>query len=53
MIVRGCEFRQNRPQIELGDNVTRAIISDNLFVGAEKITNRSPGNVQIHGNAGL
>ena len=53
VIVRGCEFRQNRPQIELGDNVTRAIISDNLFVGPERITNHSPGRVQIHGNVGL
>lgn len=52
LVVRGCEFRQNRPQIELGAGVDRAVISDNLFAGPERITNNSQGSVQIHGNAG-
>jgi len=52
VLVRGCEFRENKPQIELGEAVRRAVISDNLFSGAIRITNRSKGNVRIGNNAG-
>jgi hypothetical protein len=38
LLVRGCEFRQDKPQIELGESVRRAVISDNLFAGEERIT---------------
>ena len=51
VLVRGCEFRDDRPQIHLGENVRRAIIAENLFIGAERITNQSKGNVQIALNA--
>ncbi len=51
VLIRGCEFRQNRPQIELGKNVKRAVIAENVFRGAEKIKNESEGNVQIGLNA--
>jgi hypothetical protein len=47
LLVRGCEFRQDRPQIELGKDVARAIIAENLFTGAERIDNQSQGKVQI------
>jgi len=47
VLIRGCEFRQNRPQIELGEGVRRAIIAENLFAGAERIVNRSQGKVQL------
>ena len=47
VLIRGCEFRQDRPQIELGTDVSRAIIAENIFTGAERIDNRSEGNVQI------
>jgi hypothetical protein len=47
VLIRGCEFRQNRPQIRLGENVSRAIITDNLFTGTERIVNQSAGNVQL------
>jgi len=47
VLIRGCEFRQNRPQIDLGERVTRAIIAGNVFAGAERISNRSNGKVQI------
>lgn len=52
VLVRGCEFRENKPQIELGEAVRRAVISDNLFTGPACITNRSKGTVQIGNNAG-
>ncbi len=47
VLVRGCEFRQDRPQIQLGKNVRRAVIAENVFTGAERIANESAGNVQI------
>jgi len=50
ILVRGCEFRQDRPQILLEKNVKRAIITQNLFTGSERITNRSSGKSQISMN---
>ncbi|MHC4323787.1 MAG: hypothetical protein ACYSUX_05900, partial [Planctomycetota bacterium] len=47
VLVRGCEFRQNRPQIRLGENVSRAVITGNIFTGPQRIDNQSDGNVQL------
>jgi len=47
VLIRGCEFRQDRPQIRLGKDVRRAVIAENVFTGSERITNESAGNVQI------
>jgi Pectate lyase superfamily protein len=52
VLVRGCEFRQDRPQIRLESRVRRAIIAENLFAGPERIDNQSEGNVQISLNVG-
>ena len=52
VLVRGCEFRQDRPQIRLGEGVERAIITENLLTGSERILNQSEGNVQLGFNAG-
>ncbi len=52
VLVRGCEFRANKPQVELGEAVERAVISDNVFSGPAQIANRSKGSVQIANNAG-
>jgi len=41
LLVRGCEFKEDKPQIELGEGVRRAVISDNLFPGKPRIANRS------------
>ncbi len=51
ILVRGCEFRADRPQIELGKAVDRAVISDNVFAGPAQIANNSEGSVQIANNA--
>ena len=51
VLVRGCEFREAKPQIELGEGVRRAVITDNIFAGPAKIANHSQGNVQIANNA--
>ena len=47
LLVRGCEFRQDRPQIELGKDVTRAVVAENVFTGPQQIVNHSQGSVQI------
>ena len=47
VLIRGCEFRQDRPQIKLGENVERAIITENLLTGTERILNQSSGKVQL------
>ncbi len=52
VLVRGCEFRDNRPQVEIGEGVRRAVITDNVMTGEVSITNRSTGAVQISGNVG-
>jgi len=41
LLLRGCEFKEDKPQLELGEGVRRAAISDNLFPGKPRITNRS------------
>jgi hypothetical protein len=51
VLIRGCEFRQDRPQVRLGANVSRAVVAENVFAGPERITNESKGNVQIGLNA--
>ncbi len=51
VIVRGCEFQADKPQIELGAGVRRAVVSGNLFTGKMRIANQSKGAVTIDGNA--
>jgi hypothetical protein len=50
ILVRGCEFRQDQPQIDLGKDVARALITENVFTGPERINNQSQGKVQIGQN---
>ncbi|MCX5671761.1 MAG: glycosyl hydrolase family 28-related protein [Planctomycetota bacterium] len=52
VLVRGCEFRQNRPQIDLGPDVRRAVITGNVFTGPPRINNQSKGSVVVSENAG-
>ncbi|HOZ48460.1 MAG TPA: glycosyl hydrolase family 28-related protein [Candidatus Hydrogenedentes bacterium] len=51
ILVRGCTFREDRPQIYLGEGVQRAIITENLITGAERIENESEGVIVIANNA--
>jgi nitrogenase subunit NifH len=52
VLVRGCEFQADRPQILLGAAVRRAVITDNLFKGEARISNASTGTAIINNNAG-
>ncbi len=51
LLVRGCEFREAKPQIHLAEGVRRAVITDNVFNGPAQIANLSAGSVQIANNA--
>ena len=50
VMVRGCEFREAKAHIELGEGVRRAVITDNLLAGPARITNRSQGRAQVVNN---
>jgi hypothetical protein len=51
LIVRGCEFQEDKPQIELGSSVRRAVITDNLIQGKLRVANNSKGNIVLGNNA--
>ncbi len=53
VLIRGCEFRQDKPHISLGPAVDRAVITGNLFTGSAQIQNASSKDVQIGLNAAL
>ena len=52
VLVRGCEFKQDKPQILLGENTARAIITDNLMNGEVRVENKSKGATVIKDNLG-
>jgi hypothetical protein len=52
VLVRGCEFQADKPQVELGAGVQRAVIADNLIQGKLRVTNRGSRQFQIHDNDG-
>jgi len=52
VLVRGCEFRENKAQIELGEAVRRAVITGNLVRGKLRVTNQSKGQVSLNDNVG-
>ena len=51
ILIRGCEFQEDKPQVDLGENVRRAVISDNIFTGKARIANHSSHPVAIGNNA--
>ena len=51
VLVRGCEFREDKPQIELGEAVRRAVIADNIFAGKPRVTNHSKIPLVLDRNA--
>src|ERR1700722_307108 len=52
ILVLGCEVQENKPQVELGKTIRRAVISDNVFTGKSNIINPSSHSVIISNNAG-
>lgn len=53
VLLRGCEFMENRPQVYVGPEVQRAIVTENLITGKKRIKNESKGAVIIKDNAAL
>jgi len=51
LIVRGCEFREDKPQIELEDGIRRAIITGNLLAGSPRIKHTPKPAIQIIANS--
>jgi hypothetical protein len=51
LLVRGCEFQQDKSQVELGTHVLRAVIADNMIKGKLRIKNDSARQFFIHDNA--
>jgi hypothetical protein len=51
VLVRGCEFQEDKPQIELAVGVRRAIVAENIVRGKLRVTNQSKGSVHISDNA--
>ena len=51
VLVRGCEFKEDKPQISLGEGVKRAVVSDNIFSGKPQITNKSKVLVSLDKNS--
>lgn len=39
LLVRGCEFQEKRPQVDLDKSVRRAVITGNVFAGKARVTN--------------
>jgi hypothetical protein len=52
VLIRGCEFRQDKRHIVLGDGVRAAIITGNLFRGMPRIAHAPGGNIQTGFNTG-
>jgi len=51
LLVRGCEFQEDKPQVALGPGVQRAVISENLIRGRLNVANQSRGRVVVKDNA--
>lgn len=51
VIIRGCEFGTDAPQVLIDENVARAIVSENVMKGKVNIVNRAK-NHYISGNLG-
>jgi hypothetical protein len=47
VLIRGCEFQEDKPQIALGQSVRRAIISDNLYAGQVRVRNQSTNELRL------
>ncbi len=44
LLVRGCDFQQNKPQLQIGEAVRHAVVSDNIVAGKIRIVNHAkPG----------
>lgn len=52
VLIRGCEFREDKAQVSLAEGVRKGVITDNIVRGSVRITNDSKGSVIIANNVG-
>ena len=53
VLIRGCEFQQDKPHVALAPTVRGGVITGNILRGEAKIDNQSDGAVEIFGNVTL
>jgi hypothetical protein len=51
VLIRGCEFQEERPQIRLGQGVQRAVVTDNLITGKLQIDYTPKDSIVVRDNA--
>ncbi|MEK7707587.1 MAG: glycosyl hydrolase family 28-related protein [Verrucomicrobiota bacterium] len=51
LLVRGCEFQESKPQVEIGQAVRKAVVTENLIKGRLRVANQSSGVVIVKDNA--
>ena len=51
ILIRGCEFQQNKTQVDLAEKVRRAVVSENVIAGKLRVNNRSQKPFVINNNA--
>ena len=52
VMVRGCNFDKNAPQVEIGADVEAAIVTDNVVTGDVRIKVAEGANARVDGNLG-
>jgi hypothetical protein len=51
VLIRACEFQENKAQVDLGGAVRKAVITENIITGKLRVNNSSSGKVIINDNA--
>ncbi len=51
VLVRGCEFQEDKPQVSLGPAVRRAVITGNLISGRLRVQDQTAGKAVVKDNA--
>ena len=51
LLVRGCEFQEDKPQVEIGATARKVVVTDNLIKGRQRIGNQGHGVVVVQNNA--
>jgi hypothetical protein len=51
LLVRGCEFQEDKPQVEIGQAVRKAVVTENIIKGKLRVTNHGGGVAILKDNA--
>lgn len=51
MLVRGCEFQEAKPQVQLDAGVNKAVVTGNIISGPASIVNNGASVAVIDNNA--